>query len=36
MQRVTSARVVVDGATVGRIEPTGQGLLALVGAHPHR
>jgi D-tyrosyl-tRNA(Tyr) deacylase len=23
--------VVVDGATVGQIEPTGQGLLALVG-----
>ena len=31
VQRVTSARVVVDGATVGQIEPTGQGLLALVG-----
>lgn len=31
VQRVTSARVVVDGATVGRIEPDGQGLLALVG-----
>ena len=31
VQRVTSARVVVDGATVGQIESTGQGLLALVG-----
>ncbi|MHA3022247.1 D-aminoacyl-tRNA deacylase [Mycobacterium sp. BMJ-28] len=31
VQRVTSARVVVDGQTVGRIDPTGQGLLALVG-----
>lgn len=31
VQRVTSARVVVDGATVGQIEPPGQGLLALVG-----
>ncbi len=31
VQRVTSARVVVDGATVGQIEPAGQGLLALVG-----
>ncbi|KAA0115912.1 D-aminoacyl-tRNA deacylase [Mycolicibacterium sp. P9-22] len=31
VQRVTSARVVVDGATAGQIEPTGQGLLALVG-----
>ena len=31
VQRVTSARVVVDGETVGRIEPDGQGLLALVG-----
>ena len=31
VQRVTSARVVVDGATVGPIEPAGQGLLALVG-----
>jgi D-aminoacyl-tRNA deacylase len=31
VQRVTSARVVVDGATVGQIEPSGQGLLALVG-----
>lgn len=31
VQRVTSARVAVDGATVGQIEPTGQGLLALVG-----
>lgn len=31
VQRVTSARVVVDGQTVGRIDPSGQGLLALVG-----
>ncbi|MEN4479894.1 D-aminoacyl-tRNA deacylase [Mycolicibacterium cosmeticum] len=31
VQRVTSARVVVDGEIVGRIEPDGQGLLALVG-----
>ena len=31
VQRVTSARVVVDGAVVGSIEPEGQGLLALVG-----
>lgn len=31
VQRVTSARVVVDGATVGQIEPAGQGLLAMVG-----
>lgn len=31
VQRVTSARVLVDGATVGQIEPAGQGLLALVG-----
>jgi D-aminoacyl-tRNA deacylase len=31
VQRVTSARVVVDGATVGQIAPAGQGLLALVG-----
>ena len=31
VQRVTSARVVVDGATAGQIEPAGQGLLALVG-----
>ncbi|ANE80947.1 D-tyrosyl-tRNA(Tyr) deacylase [Mycobacterium adipatum] len=31
VQRVTSARVVVGGQTVGRIEPAGQGLLALVG-----
>ena len=31
MQRVTSARVVVDGAVVGEIRPDGQGLLALVG-----
>lgn len=31
MQRVTSARVVVDGAVVGEIQPERQGLLALVG-----
>ncbi|MCV7256693.1 D-tyrosyl-tRNA(Tyr) deacylase [Mycolicibacterium fluoranthenivorans] len=31
VQRVTSARVVVDGEIVGRIDPEGQGLLALVG-----
>ncbi|MCX2711770.1 MULTISPECIES: D-aminoacyl-tRNA deacylase [unclassified Mycolicibacterium] len=31
VQRVTSARVVVAGQTVGRIDPDGQGLLALVG-----
>ncbi|GAS98469.1 D-tyrosyl-tRNA(Tyr) deacylase [Mycolicibacterium canariasense] len=31
VQRVTSARVLVDGETVGRIEPQRQGLLALVG-----
>ena len=31
VQRVTSARVVVDGEIVGRIDPDGQGLLALVG-----
>lgn len=31
MQRVTSARVVVDGTVVGEIRPQGQGLLALVG-----
>lgn len=31
VQRVTSARVVVDGRTVGEISPDGQGLLALVG-----
>lgn len=31
LQRVTSARVVVDGAVVGEIDPDGQGLLALVG-----
>lgn len=31
VQRVSSARVVVDGATVGEINPAGQGLLALVG-----
>jgi D-aminoacyl-tRNA deacylase len=28
---VTSARVVVDGETVGRIDPTRHGLLAFVG-----
>lgn len=31
VQRVSSARVDVDGETVGAIEPDGQGLLALVG-----
>ncbi|KAA0101113.1 D-tyrosyl-tRNA(Tyr) deacylase [Mycolicibacterium sp. P1-18] len=31
VQRVTAARVVVDGAVVGEIHPDGQGLLALVG-----
>jgi D-aminoacyl-tRNA deacylase len=31
VQRVTSARVVVDGDVVGEIRPDGQGLLALVG-----
>ena len=31
VQRVTSARVVVDDTTVGEITPDGQGLLALVG-----
>lgn len=31
VQRVTSARVVVDGVSVGKIDPDGQGLVALVG-----
>jgi D-aminoacyl-tRNA deacylase len=31
VQRVTSARVVVDDVVVGEIRPGGQGLLALVG-----
>lgn len=31
VQRVTSARVVVDDETVGEIVPAGQGLLAMVG-----
>lgn len=31
VQRVTSARVVVGGETVGRIDPQRHGLLALVG-----
>ncbi|WP_029108730.1 D-aminoacyl-tRNA deacylase [Mycobacterium sp. URHD0025] len=31
VQRVTSARVTVDGEVVGAIEPNPQGLLALVG-----
>lgn len=32
VQRVTSARVRVDGETVGEIDPATQGLLLLVGA----
>ena len=31
VQRVTSARVTVDGVTVGEITPERQGLVALVG-----
>lgn len=31
VQRVSSARVSVDGQTIGAIDPEGQGLLALVG-----
>lgn len=31
VQRVTAASVSVDGVVVGSIEPSGQGLLALVG-----
>lgn len=31
VQRVTSARVVVDGDVVGAIDPETQGLVALVG-----
>lgn len=31
VQRVTSARVTVDGDVVGAIDPAPQGLLALVG-----
>ncbi|MCX8561645.1 D-aminoacyl-tRNA deacylase [Mycolicibacterium mucogenicum] len=31
VQRVTSARVTVDGLTVGEITPNPQGLVALVG-----
>lgn len=31
VQRVTSARVIVDGEVVGAIDPNTQGLLALVG-----
>jgi D-tyrosyl-tRNA(Tyr) deacylase len=31
VQRVTSARVVVDDVVVGEIRPDGQGLVALVG-----
>ncbi len=32
VQRVSSARVLVDGKVVGRVSPNGQGLLAFVGA----
>lgn len=31
VQRVTSARVLVDGAVVGEIRPARQGIVALVG-----
>lgn len=31
VQRVTSARVIVDDEVVGQISPDGQGLLAFVG-----
>jgi len=31
VQRVTSAAVTIDGTVVDAIEPTGQGLVALVG-----
>lgn len=31
VQRVSAARVVVDGVTVGELNPAGQGLVALVG-----
>ncbi len=31
MQRVTSARVLVDGEVVGEVSPQRQGLLALIG-----
>ncbi|OBJ73378.1 D-aminoacyl-tRNA deacylase [Mycobacterium sp. 1274756.6] len=31
LQRVTAARVLVEGAVVGAIDPRPQGLLALVG-----
>lgn len=31
VQRVTSARVLVDGAVVGEIRPERQGIVALVG-----
>jgi D-tyrosyl-tRNA(Tyr) deacylase len=31
VQRVTSARVIVDGEVVGAIDPERQGLVALVG-----
>jgi D-tyrosyl-tRNA(Tyr) deacylase len=31
VQRVTAAEVTVDGEVCGRVDPPGQGLLALVG-----
>lgn len=35
LQRVTAARVLVEGTVVGVIEPATQGLLALVGVTHH-